>query len=66
VKRQKCKFRRYLRSKTKINRNLFCILLTYSYLCTRFPRNRCQEVTCCLLCCVGTIQQFNKKRNGSN
>ena len=29
------------------------------YLCTRFPRNRWQEVTSCLLCCVGTIQQFN-------
>ena len=34
---------------------LFGFLLTYSYLCTRFPRNRCQEVSSCLLCCVGTI-----------
>ena len=25
------------------------------YLCSRFPRNRCQEVSSCLLCCVGTI-----------
>ena len=24
-----------------------------------FRRNRWQEVTCCLLCCVGTINKFN-------
>ena len=43
--------------KNKKNAILFGFLLTYSYLCTRFPRNRWQEVSRGLLCCVGTIQQ---------
>ena len=38
--------------KTKKIEVFFGFLLVYSYLCTRFPRNRWQEVTSCLLCCA--------------
>lgn len=47
--------------KTKKNTFFIVRFKKKQYLCTRFPRNRWQEVTCCLLCCVGTIQQFNLK-----
>jgi hypothetical protein len=39
--------------KSKIIQELFGFLLAYSYLCTRFRRNRWQEATSGLLCCVG-------------
>jgi hypothetical protein len=48
---------------------LFGFSQNSSYLCSRFPRNRWQEVTSCLLCCVGTIQQNHQikvLKNGFN
>ena len=42
---------RITRKKQK-NKILFGLLLFYSYLCTRFPRNRWQEITRDLLCCA--------------
>ena len=61
-------FRRYFRSKKQKNIILFGFLLTYSYLCTRFPRNRWQEVTSCLLCCAWNDNNNFKrlKENGFN
>jgi len=38
-------YRRYFHSKMKINANLFCILLIYSYLCTRFSENPMHSTT---------------------
>ena len=58
-----CQFLANVGRKMQKSANLFCSSRGYSYLCTRFPRNRWQEVASCLLCCVGTIQQTNVIKN---
>jgi len=62
-------FRKYFRSKKQKNAILFGFLLTYSYLCTRFPRNRWQEDR--RVACYVALERYNNRliiynKNGFN